>query len=133
MVSLALALVEDLLWQAGLYGAIRAIMHGISQNNHLLYVILEHYNPETCMFFTPVRKMGFAVYEMYEVSGLVMVDAPYEEYVPYTEELHLLKKDDPLVYETYWEVLCHLHICEQPNEGLGESGKWHGRAIFFMV
>jgi len=43
----------------------------------------------------------------------VIGDAPYEEYVPSTEELHLLKKSDPLVYETYWEVLCHFHICGQ--------------------
>jgi len=50
---------------------------------------------------------------MYEISGLVIGDAPYEEYVPSTEELHLLKKSDPLVYETYWEVLCHFHICGQ--------------------
>jgi len=26
---------------------------------------------------------------------LVIGDAPYEEYVPTIEELHLLKKDDP--------------------------------------
>jgi len=50
---------------------------------------------------------------MYEVSGLVIRDAPYEEYVPSTEKQHLLKKNDPLVYETYWEVLCHFHICGQ--------------------
>jgi len=40
-------------------------------------------------------------------------DGPYEEYVLSTEELYLLKKSDLLVYETYWEVLCHLHICGQ--------------------
>jgi len=50
---------------------------------------------------------------MYEVSGLVIEDAPYEEYAPLPKELHLLKKSDPLVYETYWEVLCHFHICGQ--------------------
>ena len=44
--------------------------------------------------------MELALHELYEVSGLVMGDAPYEEYVP-TEELHLLKKEDPQVYETY--------------------------------
>jgi len=57
--------------------------------------------------------MGLALYEMYEVPGLVIRDAPYEEYILSTEELHLLKKSDPLVYETYWEVLCHFHICGQ--------------------
>ena len=54
--------------------------------------------------------MGLTLHELYEVSGLVMGDAPYEEYVPSSEELHLLKKQDPQVYETYWEVLCHFHI-----------------------
>ena len=24
-----------------------------------------------------------------------------------------MKKSDPLVYKTYWEVLCHFHICGQ--------------------
>jgi len=45
--------------------------------------------------------MGLALYEMYEVSGLVIGDASYKEYFPLTEELHLLKKSDPLVYEIY--------------------------------
>ena len=70
-------------------------------------------NPETCTLFTPIGEIGLALHEMYEVSGLIIGDAPYEEYVPSTEELHLLKKSDPLVYETYWEVLCHFHICGQ--------------------
>jgi len=67
---------------------------------------LEHYNPLTGTFFTPVGEMGLALHELYEVSGLVMGDAPYKEYVPTFEELHLLRKEDPQVYETYWEVLC---------------------------
>jgi len=65
------------------------------------------------MFFTPVEEIGLAFHEMYEVSGLVIGDALYEEYVSSTEDLHLLKKSDPLVYDTYWEVLCHFHICGQ--------------------
>ena len=56
--------------------------------------------------------MGLALYEMYEVSGPVIGDTPYEDYVP-SKELHLLKKSNPLMYETYWEVLCHFHICRQ--------------------
>ena len=51
--------------------------------------------------------------KMFEVSGLTMGDLPYEEYIPSAEELHLLKRDAPQVYETYWEVLCHFHICAQ--------------------
>ena len=56
--------------------------------------------------------MGLALHELYEISRLVIGDAPYEEYIP-TTELHLLKKKDPQVYETYWEVLCHFHIYGQ--------------------
>ena len=59
---------------------------------------------------------------MYEVSGLVIGDTPFEEYVLSTEELHLLKKSDPLVYETYWEVLCHFHIC-------GQVTGWRSRGV----
>ena len=79
----------------------RAVQYGIPQSTQYFYGILERYNPETCMFFTPIGKMGLTLHEMYEVSGLVIGDAPFEEYVPSTEELHLLKKSDPLVYETY--------------------------------
>ena len=48
--------------------------------------------------------MGLALHELYEVSGLVMRDAPYEEYVPTSDELHLLRKEDPQLCETYWEI-----------------------------
>jgi len=44
---------------------------------------------------------GLALHELYEVSGLVIRDAPYGKYVPTTEKLHLLKKDDPQMYEAY--------------------------------
>ena len=57
--------------------------------------------------------MGLALHEIYKVSGLMIGEAPYEKYVLSTEELHLLKKSDPLVHETYWEDLCHFHICRQ--------------------
>jgi len=116
MVGFALAEFEDLLLQAGLYGAMRAVQYSIPQSTQHFYAILELYNLETCTFFTPIGEMRLALYEMYEVSGLVIGDAPSEEYVPSTEELHLLKKSDPLVYETYWEVICHFHICGQVTE-----------------
>jgi len=76
----------------------------------------------TDTFFTPVGEMGLALHELYEVSELVMGDAPYEEYVPTFEELHLLKKEDPQVYETYWEVLYHFHIC-------GQISSWRNRGV----
>ena len=91
----------------------RAVQYGIPQSTQYFYAILEWYNPKTCTFFTPIRKMRLAFHEMYEASGLEFGDAPYEEYVPSPEELHLLKKSDPLVYETYWKVLYYFHICGQ--------------------
>ena len=113
MVGFALAEFEDILLQAGLYGAVRVDQYGIPQSTQHFYTILERYNPETCTFFTPIGEMGLALHEMYEVSGLMIGDAPYEEYVLLTEELNLLKKSNPLVYKTYWEVLCHFHIYGQ--------------------
>ena len=68
---------------------------------------------ETCTFFTPLGEMGLVLHEMYEASGMMIEDAPDEEYVLSTEEQHLLKKSDPLVHETYWEVLCNIHIYGQ--------------------
>ena len=88
MVGFALAEFEDLLLQAGLYEHVRAVEYGIPQSSQYFYAILERYNPEICTFFTLIREMGLALHKMYEVSGLVIGDAPYEEYIPSTEELH---------------------------------------------
>jgi len=101
MVGFSLEKFEDLLLQAGLYRAVRDCPVRYSAEHQHFYVVLERYNPEICMFFTPIGKMGLALHEMYRVSGLMIGDAPYEEYIPSTEELYLLKKSDPLVYETY--------------------------------
>jgi len=60
--------------------------------------MLEKYNSDTCTFFTPVGEIRFALLEMFEVSGLSMGDLSYEEYIPGTKELHILKKDAPQVY-----------------------------------
>ena len=111
MVDFVLTTLEDLLRQTGLYRSIRAVQYGIPQSSYHFYGILKRYNPWTCTFYTPVGEIGFALHELYEVSGLVVGDVPYEEYVPTTEELHLLKKDAPQIYEIYLEVLCHFHIC----------------------
>jgi len=73
--------------------------------------MLECYNPKTCTFFIPVGEMGLALHEMYVVSRLVIGDIPYEEYVPSAKELYLMEDSAPLVYATYWKVLCHFHIC----------------------
>jgi len=74
--------------------------------------MLERYNLDSCTFFTSSGEIGFALHEMYEVSGLPMGDLLYEDTFS-AQELHLMKKDAPLVYETYWEVLCHFHMCAQ--------------------
>ena len=46
-------------------------------------------------------------------SPTVYGDLSYEEYIPGTEELYLMKKDILLVCESYWEVLCHFYTCIQ--------------------
>jgi len=48
-----------------------------------------------------VGETGFALHEIFEVSGLSMGDLSYEEYISGTEELHLLNRDTPQEYETY--------------------------------
>ena len=35
----------------------------------------------------------------------------YEEYFPCAEELTQLEKNEPTLYETYWELICHYYIC----------------------
>ena len=110
MVRFVLTELGGLLDQVGLCQAVMAVQYGIPQNSQNFFGILERYNPSTGTVFTPVGEMGLALHEFYEVSGLVMGDAPYEEYVPTSEELHLLKKECPRIYETYWEVICHFHI-----------------------
>jgi len=68
---------KDKLLQSSLSVAVRAVQYGILQSSHHFFIMLERYNPETCTFFTPVGEMGFALHEMYEVSGLAMGDIPY--------------------------------------------------------
>jgi len=53
MVGFALAELGDLLLQARLYEAISAVQYGLPQSTQHFYTVLEHYNPETCTFFTP--------------------------------------------------------------------------------
>ena len=50
-----------------------------------------------------------------------MGDIPYEEYVLSAEELYLMEESTPLVYATYWKVLCHFHICAELT-GLRSGG-----------
>jgi len=113
MVSFVLTDLGDLLEHVGLYPAVRAVQWGIQRSSQNFFGVLERYNPLTGTFFTPVGEMGLALHELHEVSGLATRNLPYEEYIPTTEELNLMKKGSPEVYETYWEVMCHFHICGQ--------------------
>jgi len=101
------------LLQFGLYSAVRAIQYGIPQSHYHFFAMLELYNRDKCTFLTPSGELGFAFHEIYKVSGLLMGEMPYEEYIPGTEELHVPKNKAPQVYETYWELLCPYHICAQ--------------------
>ena len=127
MASFVLQELEELLLQCRLYQAVRAVCYEITPSHYNFFVMLEKYNPDTCTFFALAEEMEFVVHEMFEVSGLSMGDLPYEEYISDTEELHLLKKDAPQVYETYWEVLCLTFVLRQPDRGLGESSRCHGQ------
>ena len=64
MVGFVLAELGGLLDQVGLYQAVRAVQYGIPQSSHNFYGILEHYNPLTGTFFTPVGEMGLALHEL---------------------------------------------------------------------
>ena len=81
MVGFVLEDLKDELLQTSLYTAVQAVQYVIPHSSHHFFVMLERFNSETCTFFTPVVEMGLALHEMYEVSGLVMRDISYEEYV----------------------------------------------------
>jgi len=52
-----------------------------------------------------------ALHEMWEIFALPVGSLPYEEYFPCEAELTLLEKHEPALFETYWELMCHLYIC----------------------
>src|SRR3954465_7087624 len=104
---------EDRLQQIQLLPAVLAVRQGVRANVNNFLGMLEQYSPETCTFFTPVGEIGISPWEMQQVSGLPMGEFPYEEHVPPSVELELLEVQDPELYSTYWEVLCHFFICER--------------------
>lgn len=122
MVEYVLTKLQLPLERSGLYHAVRAVQYGIPLSTHHFFAILELYNSDTCTFFTPVGELGFALHEMFEVSGLPMGELPYEEFVPTEEELNQLKAKSPEIYNTYWEVLCHFFIC-------GKLTKWRSGGL----
>ena len=74
------------------------------------YAIFELYCPATRTFFT-IGELGMALQEMWEIFALPVGSLPYEEYFPCEAELTLLEKHEPALFETYWELMCHLYIC----------------------
>ena len=109
--------------QSGIACPVIATRHGIDYNYYNFYAILENYNPKTCTFFTPVGELGFALHEMYDVLGLPFGDLPYEEFIPGSNELRILKEKHPDVYDTLWEVMCHFQICAQLTGARGHGIK----------
>ena len=119
----------------GTTAPVRALSHsqgryGIIPSHYNFFGILEKYNPDTCTFFTLVGEMDFSLHEMFEVSGLFMGDLPYEEYIPNTEELHLLKQDAPrCTRPTGRSCTISIFAFRWPDRGLEESSKCLGPTI----
>src|SRR3954469_2016392 len=112
---------EDQLQRIQLLPAMLAVRQGVRANVNNFLGMLEQYSLETCTFFTPVGEIRISPCEMQHVSGLPAGEILYEEHVPPSAELELLKVQDPELYSTYWEVLCHFFICGE-LKGRGRGG-----------
>jgi len=93
------------------------------------YVIFELYSLATGTFFTLVGELGMALHEMWEVSALPMRSLPYEEYFPCEAELALLEKQEPALFETYRELMCHFYT-HGGHKGASSSSKSWGYYLF---
>jgi len=112
----------EFLHAQGLYAPLRATQFGIKTNVNSFFSVLELYNPDSCTFFTSDGELGLALHEMHDVTGLSMGEVPYEEYVPRNQELKILEKTRPDVFNTYWELICHYHICMQVFGSVDKKG-----------
>ena len=111
MTLYVLAHFEEDLERLRLYEAVRATCYGIQMSVVNFYAIFKLYWPATWTFFTPVGKLSMALHKMWEVFALPMGSLPYEEYFPCESEWALLEKQEPALFETYRELMCHLYIC----------------------
>ena len=75
-----------------------------------LFAIFELHCPATGTFFTPIGELGLALHEIWEISNLPMDSMSYEEYFSCVMELEQMEKDDPEMFETYQELMCHFYI-----------------------
>ena len=117
----------------GLREAIGATCYGIQMSITNFYAIFELYCPATGTYFTPVGESGMTLHEMWEVSTLPMGSLPYEEYFLCEAELALLKKQEPTLFETYRELMCHFYICSSMHgnhKGVSSSSKSWGKYLF---
>ena len=73
---------EAELMKIGLHEAVRATCYEIEICVPSFFAIFELYCPATGTFFTLVSEFGLALYEMWEISNLLMGSMPYEEYFP---------------------------------------------------
>jgi len=48
---------------------------------------------------------------MWEVSNIPMGSLPYKEHFPCVMEMEQLEKEDPALFETYRELMCHFYVC----------------------
>ena len=99
---------EDLK-RLGIHEVVRATCYGIEVSVPNFYAIFELYCLTLGTFFTPVREIGLALQEMWEVSNLPIGSLPYENF-PRTVELEQLEKEDSALFETYQELMCHFYI-----------------------
>jgi len=102
-----------------LHEAVKATCHGIEISVPNFFAIFELYCPASGTFFTPVGELGSALHEMWEVSNLPMGSMPYEEYFPCTMELEQMEKDNPKMFATYRELMCHFYICMDVHNARG--------------
>ena len=124
---------EDL-ERLGLHEAVRATFYGIQIIVANFYAIFELFCPATWTFFTPVGELGLALYEMWEVSALPMGSLSYKEFFPCEAELALLEKQEPALFETYRELMCHFYICLDVHDGFkGNSNRLKSRAEYLFL
>ena len=115
-----------------LYEAVRATWYGIQMSVANFYAIFELYCPAIGTFFTPVGELGMALHEMWEVFTLSMGSLPYEEYFPCKTELTTLEKQEPALFETYRELMCHFSIYSSMHgnhKGASSSSKSWGNYL----
>ena len=94
-----------------LHEAVRATYYEIEISVPNFFTIFELYYPASGTFFTPVSELGLALHEMWEISNDPMGSMSYEEYFSCIKELEQMEKDNPEMFETYRELMCHFYIC----------------------